>query len=50
MYQTYEEPARLIMLEFGDSGEDVLRAITFLIAIILEYIRKERGAGSNIGG
>ena len=42
------EPARLLRREFGDCEEDLSLAMTWLIAIILKYIWKEREAGSNI--
>ena len=36
------QPAKLLRLEFGDCGQDLSLAMTWLTAIILKYISKER--------
>ena len=42
------QPAKLLRLEFGDFGQDLSLAMTWLTAIILKHIWKKRETGSSI--
>ena len=42
------QPAKLLRLKFGDCGQDLSLAMTWLTAIILKHIWKERETGSSI--
>ena len=42
------QPAAILRLEFGDLGEEITLAVTWVTAIVLKHIWKERDAGSTI--
>jgi hypothetical protein len=42
------QPAAILRLEFGNLGEELTLAVTWLTAVVLQHIWKERDAGSNI--